>query len=328
MFACLGRASLAAGCLGVRVAVCACAAAVASPVAAVREALAVCACSRVMPAAQRPAEGVIPYDLNSPLFSDYADKYRFVKLPAGRTRRTATTTPSSSRSGTVIAKTFAYPATCRDPSKGRRLIETRILKREPDGWVGLPYIWNDEQTEATLDVAGDMVDVSWIHTDGRARTNNYIIPNANQCKGCHKEGEDVVPIGPKATAPQPRLCLSRRDGEPARALGTRWRRWPGARRPTRPRGWPCGTTRRAARSTTAPAPGSRSTAPTATIPTARPATPGSTCWPPSATRPPSASSRRPSPPGSARAAWLRHRPRPARSIDHGLSGSPRPTRAS
>ena len=33
---------------------------------------------------QEPAEGVIPYDLNSPLFSDYTEKFRFVKLPAGK----------------------------------------------------------------------------------------------------------------------------------------------------------------------------------------------------------------------------------------------------
>ena len=87
------------------------------------------------------------------------------------------------------------PAT---PQQGRRLIETRILKHDADGWVGLPYIWNAEQTDATLDVAGDTVDVSWIHTDGRTRTDNYIIPNANQCKGCHKAGETMTPIGPKA----------------------------------------------------------------------------------------------------------------------------------
>ena len=98
----------------------------------------------------------------------------------------------------MIAKTFAYPRDARDPSKGRRLIETRILKHEPDGWVGLPYVWNEAQSEATLDVAGDTVNVSWIHTDGEARTNNYIIPNSNQCKGCHKAGETMLPIGPKA----------------------------------------------------------------------------------------------------------------------------------
>ncbi|MEO1587601.1 MAG: hypothetical protein AAFS00_09970, partial [Bacteroidota bacterium] len=32
---------------------------------------------------QIPAEGVIPYKLNTPLFSDYAEKLRFVKLPEG-----------------------------------------------------------------------------------------------------------------------------------------------------------------------------------------------------------------------------------------------------
>ena len=150
------------------------------------------------PAAQVPAEGVIPYDLNSALFSDYAEKFRFVKLPAGTQATYRDADAFEFPVGTVIAKTFAYPRDARDPSKGRRLIETRILKREPDGWVGLPYIWNAAQTEATLDVAGDTVDVSWIHTDGRARTNNYIIPNVNQCKGCHKSGEVMTPIGPKA----------------------------------------------------------------------------------------------------------------------------------
>ncbi len=62
----------------------------------------------------------------------------------------------------------------------------------------MPYIWNDEQTEATLEVAGDLVDVSWIDEHGETRTNNYIIPNANQCKGCHKQGDDIRPLGPKA----------------------------------------------------------------------------------------------------------------------------------
>jgi uncharacterized repeat protein (TIGR03806 family) len=150
------------------------------------------------PNAQRPAPGVIPYDLNSALFSDYADKYRFVKLPTGTHATYSADGVFAFPIGTVIAKTFAFPHDARDPTKGRRLIETRILKHEADGWVGLPYIWNAQQTEATLDVAGDTVDVSWIHTDGRSRTNNYIIPNTNQCKGCHKAGETMTPIGPKA----------------------------------------------------------------------------------------------------------------------------------
>jgi uncharacterized repeat protein (TIGR03806 family) len=150
------------------------------------------------PARQQPASGVIPYDLNSALFSDYAEKHRFIKLPPQAHATYHQDDVFEFPLGTIIAKTFAFPHDARNPSQGRRLIETRILKREPDGWVGLPYVWNKEQTEAILDVAGDTVDVSWVHTDGRTRSDNYIVPNSNQCKGCHKAGEIMRPIGPKA----------------------------------------------------------------------------------------------------------------------------------
>jgi uncharacterized repeat protein (TIGR03806 family) len=150
------------------------------------------------PTEQRPADGVIPYALNSPLFSDYAEKFRFVKLPAGTKAAYRNDTVFEFPVGTVIAKTFAYPSDRPDGSRGRRLIETRILKLESDGWVGLPYIWNEAQTDAVLDVAGETREIAWKHTDGRIRSVNYIIPNANQCKGCHKSGEAITPIGPKA----------------------------------------------------------------------------------------------------------------------------------
>jgi len=147
---------------------------------------------------QEPVPGVIPYDLNSPLFSDYTDKFRFVQLPAGKSAEYRPDESFEFPVGTIIAKTFAYPIDARDPKLGRRLLETRILKREPDGWTGFPYIWNAEQTEAVLDVAGDLKDVHWIDTAGKERTNSYIIPNSNQCKGCHKQGDEMQPIGPKA----------------------------------------------------------------------------------------------------------------------------------
>lgn len=147
---------------------------------------------------QQPAEGVIPYELNSALFSDYAEKFRFVKLPPGASAKYSENDAFDFPVGTIIAKTFAYSADARKPNENRRLIETRILQHTAQGWVGLPYIWNKEQTDAVLDVAGDTVDVTWLDAEGQQRTNNYIIPNSNQCKGCHKQGEEVLPIGPKA----------------------------------------------------------------------------------------------------------------------------------
>ena len=62
------------------------------------------------PAAQQPADGVIPYDLNSALFSDYAEKFRFIKLPPGTHATYRDDDAFEFPVGTVIAKTFAYPA--------------------------------------------------------------------------------------------------------------------------------------------------------------------------------------------------------------------------
>lgn len=151
------------------------------------------------PKAQQSAEGVIPYDLITPLFSDYMGKQRFVKLPPGESAAYHAEQEFDLPVGTVIAKTFTLPADLRDPSKGERLLETRILSHEPRGWVGLPYIWNDEQTEAELKVGGRTMDVEWVHYDGETRKNNYIIPNVNQCKGCHETRDKTfLPIGIKA----------------------------------------------------------------------------------------------------------------------------------
>jgi hypothetical protein len=102
---------------------------------------------------QIPATGVVPYHLNTPLFSDHAEKLRFVHLPAGSTIPYNDTAVFNFPVGTSLIKTFYYPLDFRDPSKGRRLMETRVLVHEEKGWKALPYIWNVEQTEAVLDVA-------------------------------------------------------------------------------------------------------------------------------------------------------------------------------
>ena len=132
----------------------------------------------------------------------------------------------------MIAKTFAYPRDARDPSKGRRLIETRILKREPDGWVGLPYVWNAAQTEATLDVAGDTVERE-LDSHRRPRPDQQLHhPQRQPVQGLSQVGRDDDADRPEGAAPEPRLRLSRGNGEPARALDAGSGRWPVRRRPS------------------------------------------------------------------------------------------------
>lgn len=147
----------------------------------------------------QPATDVLPYDLNSPLFSDYAYKKRFIRLPKGTTATYNATEVFDFPIGTVIAKTFYYPADMRQPEKNHNLLETRILIHEEAGWKALPYVWNEEQTDAYLDVAGSNKSVVWRDKKGKKRKLDYSIPNLNQCKGCHYyDGKEIVPIGPSA----------------------------------------------------------------------------------------------------------------------------------
>ena len=156
------------------------------------------------PADHVPAAGVEPYDLNTPLFSDYALKLRFIQFPAapdGAFQPAFYRDPGPFQFpvGTVIAKTFAYADDFRSPDPELRLLETRLLIHEEDGWVGLPYIWNEEQTEAELVIVGGPLDVSWVDGSGRTVEHTYRVPNTNQCKTCHRtDGERLLPIGPQA----------------------------------------------------------------------------------------------------------------------------------
>ena len=146
------------------------------------------------PAALKPNAGVVPYDINTPLFSDYATKYRFVWMPPGTSATYSDTDTFGFPTGTILAKTFAYPGA----GGQQRIIETRLLVHARSGWVGLPYVWNSAQTEATLDVAADPTVVHWVHPSGARYTIDYVIPNTNQCKGCHEKSKVMIPIGPKA----------------------------------------------------------------------------------------------------------------------------------
>ncbi|THU40201.1 hypothetical protein FAM09_10035 [Niastella caeni] len=146
----------------------------------------------------QPAPSVIPYDINSVLFSNYAEKMRFIKLPNGSKANYTSAGALDFPKGTVIIKNFYYEHDFRKPGEGRRIIETRLLVHEENGWTAYPYVWNDEQTEGFYDVAGDVKKISYINASGKRIKIDYIIPNKNQCKGCHIRGGNMQPIGPTA----------------------------------------------------------------------------------------------------------------------------------
>lgn len=144
-----------------------------------------------------PNDRVIPYDLNSPLFTDYAHKARFVWMPEGTSANYTSDAVLDFPKETVLIKNFYYENDETDVAKGRNIMETRLLINRGDEWEAVGYIWNKEQTEANLEVIGDIQEVSWVNELGAPQNINYIIPNRNQCKTCHLTGKKQIPIGPK-----------------------------------------------------------------------------------------------------------------------------------
>ena len=139
--------------------------------------------------AQRPAKGVTPYRLNTPLWSDGAEKLRFLYLPPGAKAKANGEGLIDLPIGAALIKTFAF-----GQGDNARKIETRVLLHRADGWVALPYQWNAAQTEARLVLGGARVAL----TTSQGQAISYAIPNKNQCKECHGLSGAVVPIGPKA----------------------------------------------------------------------------------------------------------------------------------
>jgi uncharacterized repeat protein (TIGR03806 family) len=148
--------------------------------------------------AARPNAGVTPYALNTPLFSDYAEKSRFLYLPPGTRARYRPTGALDLPVGATLIKTFAYPADFRRPGEAVRKLETRLLIHKRGGWVANTYVWNEAQDQAVLKRAGKRLDVSFIDAHGAQRQVDYRVPNANQCKECHSLSGRIAPIGVKA----------------------------------------------------------------------------------------------------------------------------------
>lgn len=145
--------------------------------------------------------GVIPYSVNSPLWSDGAHKERFIAIPhkEGEDMRIDFSTPRGWNfpDETVLIKSFAIETVEGDP-KSRRWIETRFLTKQSGEWEGYSYLWNDEQTDATL-VEADGLDREFQiqvprspeHPDG-LRRQVWRYPSRTECMVCHSRAANFV----------------------------------------------------------------------------------------------------------------------------------------
>ncbi len=141
------------------------------------------------------ASDVMPYTPGATFWSDGAEKHRFLLLPA------------DSQIDTSDLDSWQFPIgtkTWKDFRVDGKLVETRHMWKRDDGaWAVGTYIWNDDETEATLNTA----------TKGTRLGNGYEIPTQKDCDKCHHGGSDQV-LGIEAVA----LGLRTAEGETLDAL--------------------------------------------------------------------------------------------------------------
>ncbi len=144
---------------------------------------------------RHPAPGLIPYDVQSPLWADGAGKRRFLVLPAGSAIGYTAAGAWDLPEGTILVKEFDLELERGNPASTRPL-ETRFLVRRAVGWDGYTYQWNDAQTEAyLLDAATTKTfDVTDPQQPGVPLTHTHYFPSRGDCVRCHG-GANGAPLG-------------------------------------------------------------------------------------------------------------------------------------
>ncbi|WP_282788110.1 hypothetical protein [Flavobacterium croceum] len=140
--------------------------------------------------------GVFPYEPASGLFTDYADKKRYIWMP----KNTMANYVSDGEvlnfpENTVLIKVFYYKDVL--PNHTQKIVETRLLIKKNTGWITANYIWNAEQNEAYLNANAVVFPISFQKSNGEQISINYKTPTNTECAYCHTLNNQLVPIGPK-----------------------------------------------------------------------------------------------------------------------------------
>lgn len=137
--------------------------------------------------------GLVPYQVNAPLWSDGARKDRFLGLPGDTTIGVRGSNDWEFPDGTVLVKTFSLPLANSTADRWTR-IETRLLTQQGGEWYGYSYAWNDEQTDATLvDAGGRHRELTIRNNESATATRQtWRFPSRAECMVCHTRAAKFV----------------------------------------------------------------------------------------------------------------------------------------
>jgi uncharacterized repeat protein (TIGR03806 family) len=144
------------------------------------------------------APGVIPFSVNVPQWCDNAFIQRYVALP-GLSQVSFVETSADAdtwtfEDGTVTVQTLSLEMEVGNPESLRH-IETRIIVKQDNHWLGYSYLWNDEQTDASLveEAGRDLVlNIQDAAVEDGQRQQTWRIPSRNECMVCHSRAAGFV----------------------------------------------------------------------------------------------------------------------------------------
>jgi glucose/arabinose dehydrogenase len=142
----------------------------------------------------KPAPALIPYSVNSPLWSDGARKERWMALPPGARIGLSGEGGWSLPDGSVLVKNFSLDLE-EGNAASRRRVETRLLIREEGEWQGYSYAWNAEETDALLLGAGGLDRPFTIRdpaAPGGLREQSWHYPSRAECMVCHSRAASFL----------------------------------------------------------------------------------------------------------------------------------------
>ncbi|MGC4014174.1 MAG: Ig-like domain-containing protein [Luteolibacter sp.] len=138
------------------------------------------------------ASGFVPFDVNTPLWSDGAHKQRWIMVPNNGSHDTAAEKITFNEKGnwtfpegTILMKHFEMPMDERNPSVVRRLETRFIVCTAGGGKYGLTYRWNAGGTDAQLLTGGESLDYAVTLQDGSTVQRRWDFPSRADCLFCH-----------------------------------------------------------------------------------------------------------------------------------------------